>query len=146
MADLCGRHAVVNVPAYDGQPLCEIVKLQRKNGAVVQDCEVYIGRACYRGGWELPQSKWHNPFSVNGEKKANFTISDSQARTVVCTKYYHHIKQSQLKTQLCELRGRVLGCWCPLDYNRDVMTRINDPQCHGEVLMRLLAEETAGLL
>lgn len=37
-----------------------VVRLRRSKGQVVQDCTLYIGRACYRGGWTLPQSKWYN--------------------------------------------------------------------------------------
>lgn len=42
-----------------------IVHLKRSNGVVVQDCDVYIGRACNMGGWRLSQSKWYNPYTVS---------------------------------------------------------------------------------
>ena len=44
--------------------LPRVVHLRREKGKVVQDCDIYIGRACNMGGWRLPQSKWSNPYSV----------------------------------------------------------------------------------
>ena len=39
-----------------------VVRMRRHKGYVVQDCDVYIGRECRRGGWDLPASKWANPY------------------------------------------------------------------------------------
>lgn len=125
-------------------PLCEVVRIQRKDGKVISDCQTYIGRACFRGGWELSQSKWHNPFTLNSEKKNG--LNDEQALLSVCAKYYQHVKSSTLKDQLEELRGQVLGCWCDLDYKRPLLDRVNNPRCHGEVLLRLLVEKSTGSL
>ena len=41
-----------------------VVRIRMERGVVVQDCEVYIGRACNMGGWRLRQSKWANPFTL----------------------------------------------------------------------------------
>jgi len=41
----------------------QVVRIRRSNGRIVQDCDVYIGRACYSGGWKLRQSKWYNPYT-----------------------------------------------------------------------------------
>lgn len=99
-----------------------VVKIQRKNNVVVQDCDVYIGRACMRGGWNLPQSKWYNPFSVNA--------AGSAAKAV--RKYESYIlQQPQLLSSLEELRGKVLGCWCKVTASTP---------CHGDVLVRLLQQ------
>jgi hypothetical protein len=35
----------------------KVVKLKRKNGIIIQDCDVYIGRSCFMGGWKLQKSK-----------------------------------------------------------------------------------------
>jgi hypothetical protein len=43
-----------------------VVHMKRAGGKVVQDCDVYIGRRMTMGGWNLPQSKWHNPFTIAG--------------------------------------------------------------------------------
>ena len=45
--------------------MTSVVKLSRVNGKVIQDCDVYIGRACFRGGWNLPASKWANPYALS---------------------------------------------------------------------------------
>ena len=41
-----------------------VVHLKRRGGVVVQDCDVYIGRRCQQGGWDLPHSPWANPFKL----------------------------------------------------------------------------------
>lgn len=62
-------------------------------------------------------SKWQNPFTVKkyGDK--------------CCELYEQHIRSSELYNQLEELRGKTLGCWC------------HPEKCHGDVLMKLLAEK-----
>ena len=45
-----------------GKP--HVVHLKRKNGKVIQNCDIYIGRQCNMGGWNLNSSKWANPFTV----------------------------------------------------------------------------------
>jgi len=111
-----------------------VVHLKRKDGAVVQDCDVYIGRACNMGGWRLPKSVWANPFPA-GKK---FSREDAVRL------YRQHIFGEFLKdpTTWCErLKGLLgdpprtpplprapprLGCWCaPL-------------ACHGDVLVDFL--------
>ena len=46
-------------------------------GVVVQDCDVYVGRKLFMGGWKLKQSKWHNPFKVE-EKEVRFGSEDGR--------------------------------------------------------------------
>ena len=57
--------------------ITRVVHLRRRAGQVVSGCDachysdsncdkhLYVGRECKMGGWDLPQSKWANPFSVN---------------------------------------------------------------------------------
>lgn len=113
-------------------PLCGLARCRRKNNQIVTFCDVYIGRRQSQGGWNLSESKWHNPFTIKSEGTAD----------AVCLKYYHYIKGNMLLTQIEELRGKVLGCWCDIveDGSRDLYERLDRPKCHGEVLMRLLAE------
>lgn len=94
-----------------------VVRIQRKQGEIVQDCDIYIGRACYRGGWELPQSKWHNPYSVN-------TYGDQ-----AIPMYENYLRNNpELLAALPELVGKRLGCWC------------KPGPCHGDVIVKLLDE------
>ena len=89
---------------------------------------VYIGRrgVVFINKVRFPDrdSLWANPFKVGKECSREESIA----------KYEAHIrerlaKEESLRTALRELRGKVLGCWCkPL-------------ACHGDVLLRLLAEE-----
>jgi hypothetical protein len=127
--DLLVNGKTINI----AKDICTVVRLRRKNGQIVQNCSVYIGRACYRGGWEIPQSKWKNPF----------TLRNSDSIDDVCLKYYYHVKESSnLINSIEELRGQTLGCWCDIvETDRSIDERINEPKCHGEVLMRLLYEK-----
>ena len=68
--------------------------------------DVYIGRP----------SKWGNPFK----------LKRGESREDVIERYRNWLlKQPSLLTDLHELRGKTLGCWCK-------------PQsCHGDVLAEL---------
>lgn len=68
--------------------------------------DVYIARP----------SKWGNPFQIGKDG----------TRSEVIEKYRRWIHtQPQLMTDLHELRGKILGCWC------------SPSRCHGEVLYEL---------
>lgn len=97
----------VNVP--------RVVHLCRRNGNVIQDCDLYIGRACNMGGWNLPTSKWHNPFNVK-----------EHGRDGACEMYRNYILNTpELVSNLHELQGKTLGCWC------------KPQRCHGDILVDL---------
>lgn len=99
-----------------------VVKLRRRGGKIIQDCDIYIGRACYQGGWQLSQSKWHNPFSIQA--------SGSAQRAVELYEKYLRSKPELLK-DIPELAGKVLGCWCK---------EKGSEWCHGDVLVKLANE------
>ena len=95
-----------------------VVRIQRRGGVVVQDCDVYIGRACFRGGWELTQSPFYNPFKVGRDGSIEEVLA----------KYEAHVRsRPDLVALLPSLRGKRLGCWC------------KPGPCHGDVLVRMLA-------
>lgn len=97
-----------------------VVRIKRQNGKIIQDCDVYIGRAINMGGWRLSQSKWYNPFSVK-----------EYGREECLRKYREYIlSRPDLLSSLSELEGKTLGCWCKPD------------KCHGDVLVELLNEKT----
>lgn len=100
-----------------------VVRIRRQGGVVVQDCDVYIGRRMTMGGWNLPESKWANPFTIKEYKTAE----------EVCKRYEAYMRkrletEPRLKEELGLLRGRRLGCWCA------------PKPCHGNVLVRLIRE------
>jgi hypothetical protein len=127
--------------------LTRVVRLQRSQGVVIQDCDVYIGRQIHQGGWNLQGSKWANPFRI-----------DSPGVPDVATavfKYWEWIhgreplplgspayigNPEDLKNCIPEIVDRVMGCWCK--------GKIDNPDeyCHGDVLL-FLAEGhmTSGL-
>ena len=92
-----------------------VVRIRRKGGEIVQDCDVYIGRRMTMGGWNLPESKWSNPYTVK-----------KYGREEALKKYEKYVYESGLIDDIEELRGKVLGCWC-----------YPEP-CHGDILIRLL--------
>ncbi|BBI30470.1 DUF4326 domain-containing protein [Acanthamoeba castellanii medusavirus] len=85
---------------------------------------VYIGREWNKGGYDLKESKWHNPFFL----KKDATPAERQKcldefRSHITSKYGCG---KYLMRALPELAGKTLGCWCaPLP-------------CHGDVLVDLL--------
>ena len=101
-------------------PRTRLVRIKRTKETIIQDCDVYIGRACNMGGWRLSTSKWANPFTIKKEGSA--------AAAVAKYREYLLSKPALLK-DLDELHGKTLGCWCA-------------PQvCHGDVLLSLLKEK-----
>lgn len=93
-----------------------VVHLKRKGGQVVQGCDVYIGRRCKMGGWNLEESPWANPYGA----------TPYRTREDVIELYRQYImNKPDLLARVGELKGKTLGCWCkPLG-------------CHGDVLVEL---------
>lgn len=78
---------------------------------------LYVGRDMTRFVKGAKASKWQNPFKVK-----------DYTREQVLEKYEEYVRSSDLMSQLDELEGKVLGCWChPLG-------------CHGHVLKKLYSE------
>jgi hypothetical protein len=90
----------------------------RKPQTVDEKTEVYIGRACYMGGWALARSPWANPYGAK--------FGTIEARVVAYETYIRN--NPSLLGRLGELRGKVLCCWC------------RPGPCHGDVLLKLIAE------
>lgn len=66
------------------------------------------------GGWTLPQSKWHNPFTVKQYGQQAIPL------------FEEYIRKSSLMNDIEELRGKRLGCWCKPN------------ACHGDILVKIL--------
>ena len=79
---------------------------------------VYIGRR--NGRYNLPASKWANPFKVQAETPVHRNHAISQFASV--TRY----KLAYGELDISELRGKVLVCWCK-QADREVA-------CHGDWL------------
>jgi len=88
------------------------------------DYDVYIGRP----------SKWGNPFTHIKEKDtlAEFVVS---SRDEAINKYMEWILANEtLLSQLDELGGKILGCWCVKNENEFPIPYV----CHGQVLIELI--------
>jgi len=106
-------------------PLPQVVRLRRtRDGTVVQDCQLYVGRALHMGGWHLAASPWANPYKLAlGEKDT------PAARQALLDRYEVYVRgRPDLMTRLPELAGRTLGCFC------------KPKLCHGDVLVKLVGE------
>lgn len=99
-------------PATSGTCL---VKMQRKNGVIVQDCDVYIGPRCFSGGWRLEKTKWSPPFTVKQYKE------DKEKYIKI---YREYLISSNIINDIGELKDKKLGCWCS-----------TNEECHGNVLL-----------
>lgn len=101
----------------------EVVKLQIKDGVLVQDCDVYIGRRFTMGGHNRHASKWRNIFKVKECKSSEDCLA----------KYEAHVRAHvELIADLYELDLKLLGCWCAPE------------PCHGDVLKKLVRETRFG--
>lgn len=99
--------------------MTSIVHMKRKNGIIVQDCDVYIGRSCYMSGWKLRQSIWYNPF----------TLKKHGTRDEILMLYETYVRKNEmLMSKIHELEGKSLGCWC------------SPESCHGDILIKILNE------
>jgi hypothetical protein len=82
---------------------------------------VYIGRDMTHYVPGAVGSKWANPFKV-----------DKYGREDCLRRYEEHVRATaELMAGLGELDNRVLGCWC------------RPEGCHGDVLIKLVAETKA---
>jgi hypothetical protein len=70
------------------------------------------------GGWNLPQSKWANPFKVGKDGDLKEVLSKYQV--------YLDEKIEKGFLNVEELRGKKLMCWCVPN------------KCHGEVIAKYL--------
>lgn len=105
------------------RPRARVVKLERRNGVIVNPYDVYVGRECKRRGWNLERSKFANPYAVGRDG----------SRADVCRLYIAHLKRNPhlVRDARVELRGKVLGCWCK-------------PQaCHADTLAAIANGEDA---
>ncbi len=118
--DIRSKLLKLDKPTNEIQSIPTVVHLRRLKGKIVQDCDIYIGRACNMGGWRLNQSKWHNPYSVK-----------QYGRDGALDQYKIYIESNQnnLLNDLHELAGKRLGCWC------------KPARCHGDILRELFKKE-----
>jgi Domain of unknown function (DUF4326) len=99
----------------------KVISLHRRKPRVVPEGAVYIGHRWNFGGWDLPESKWANPFTLPRGRKAA-----PEERAEVIAQYERWLlAQADLMAALPGLRGKDLACWCA------------PKPCHGDVLLRL---------
>ena len=83
-----------------------------------EEFDIYIGRAMPG----LPASKWGNPYQMGRDG----------TRDEVCDKHEQDlINNPELFSEITELRGSVLGCWCK-------SRRTPKNRCHGDTYVKYL--------
>ncbi len=114
------------VPCRDKETPPRVVRMRRtKDGMLLQTADVYIGRRCTRGGWQLDESVWHNPYVLPARATA-------AQRDAVLAQYAAYVRgRPMLVARLAELGGKTLGCWC------------HPKPCHGDTLVALWKEYCA---
>lgn len=96
-----------------------VVRIRRRDGQVVQGCDVYIGRRWTMGGWDLPHSIWANPYHIGKDG----------SREECVAKYEAYVRsRPELLAQLPSLKDKTMGCFC------------DKAPCHGHVLIKLYEE------
>lgn len=86
---------------------------------------VYIGRNMSNYVPGATQSKWHNPFKIKDFDTGLPSVVDPRAAVIEAYRDYI-LKDDILMSQILELKGKILGCWCkPL-------------ACHGDILVEIL--------
>lgn len=97
----------------------KVVKLKKKEGKLVESCDVYIGRQTKAEGFDLPQSKWYCPFKL-GE-------NDCETQEKLEKKYEQYvINTDSLLSSVHELEGKRLGFYKKDDKMiAEVLTRLS---------------------
>ena len=98
---------------------CTVVRLQKKkDGTLVQGCDVYIGPRIRNPHWHLDAGIWSNAYHIKGnpDKSSKMFIS-------------YVLSNKTLRESLPSLKGKRLGCFC-----RDM------DMCHGQELANLVNE------
>jgi hypothetical protein len=76
-----------------GKYICGVARWADENGLLI-----YCGRENLRTGQKT--SKWHNPFS------------EKEYGRIKAVQLHKDGLSIELKTQINELKGKALGCWC----------------------------------
>lgn len=84
--------------------------------------DVYCGRA--NKFYNLPESKWHNPFWMKNES----------FRDEVIIKFENYLRSRQdLLDSLYELDGKILACWCaPRKCHCDILIKVRQEQLNNK--------------
>ena len=92
--------------------MCSVVHCKK------EPYDVYIGRP----------SKWGNPFTHKTGTKASIIVALRDEAVSEYKKWITEGEGKHLMRDLCELKGKILGCWC------------HPQSCHGDVLSELVNE------
>ncbi len=105
------------------------VRIRIRKGAVVQDCDVYVGRKCTMGGWNTIRKvakgndRWHNPFKGDGAVEKY----DLYIRKLIKS-------DPNMMIDLKSFGGKTLGCFC---VNQGT---IDNPLCHATIIAKIYSE------
>lgn len=94
--------------------MCKVVHCNKEK------YDIYIGRP----------SKWGNPFThiSNKETLAEFIVGSREEAIESYKQWIMFGDGKSLLKDICELRGKTLGCWC------------HPNSCHGDVLCQIVSD------
>jgi hypothetical protein len=97
------------------------IQRQRVRGWCMPPSTIYVGRP----------SRWGNPWTIEGARRAGFTGSDAYLAAFAAGMFRRRMLAAvpvcePIVAALPELRGRDLACWCRLDW-----------PCHADTLLLL---------
>jgi hypothetical protein len=118
----------------NGRP--RVVSARRHKGKYVAEFEEYVGHRETRGGHDLPESFWANPY-MDGpleERLKKYKVH-----------LQHLLSTEEGRRKLEELRDKVLACFCP-DKNGtpDVLTTDDPIVCHAQLILLELEGDAPG--
>lgn len=99
-----------------------VVRVAYSKDGSTPNFDIYIGRKVCTGPWDLPESKWHNPYKVGSQYSIHESLDLYEKRVR---------SRLDLLHSLNELIGKKLGCWCKIK---------PEDKCHGDVLVKLVVE------
>lgn len=86
---------------------------------------------CLKDKYDVYIGRWNPRVPINSKWANPFVIGKDGTREEVIKKYREYItNNSKLLSELHELRGKTLGCWCKPNH-----------ACHGDVLVELIDRE-----
>lgn len=105
-----------------------VVRLKRSGGQIVQGCDIHITRKFSMGGWNLPESIWHNPYKVSDDEERSDTLDKYEVYIRDRIGREWNVFEPLIREMLTRGRCIELGCFCKPE------------PCHGDVIVKIAAE------
>ncbi len=110
------------VVEMDSEGEGNMVRVLNKRTDTITPNAVYVGRP----------SKWGNPFKINDPLMPPHLTREEKQKAVVDEYRRYILANPELMSQLAELKGKDLVCWCsPLPCHADVLLSLSNQGNRG---------------